>query len=182
MMPKRFHLLMPVGLALAVTLGDVARADDPAEEKVSKPDSKGLSTLLGFIGNRSLPSLDGLIRPEKMGLLTDNQLHAEGNDVRILSDLRSISGITVIVNITINGSNDNKVRGKKRKGRHRRKTGPYGQNIQTSRKLQSSLHLRMRREPDLSRGPRPQAFSNRDRTPAITPTAQPSVFSDAKFH
>ncbi len=84
-----------------------------------EPKLDGLASLLGALGGVQIPSLSGLIQPERMGVLTDNECRIEdnqphllsdnradrdfqsGNQVNILSGLHLLSDVTVTVQITV---------------------------------------------------------------------------------
>ena len=121
-------LLVAGGL---VGLADAsAGAAETTAKKTGEPASGGLLGALGAMSNAPLPILSGLIKPEKMGLLTDNpatlkdnethllsdndtevELQAE-NKVNILSGIQLFSGIkvTVQINVSDNGSKAAKAR------------------------------------------------------------------------
>jgi hypothetical protein len=124
---------MPVIALLAPS--DVTAADQtPSPGKSS--ETSGLAALLGAVGASQVPSLSGLIRPEKMGLLTDNKCTAKGNKVHLLSDneadvdllsdnktklrsdIRILSGLTVHIQITIPADGKNP-KAEKARGRHK---------------------------------------------------------------
>jgi hypothetical protein len=85
--------------------------------------------MLSAVGKSQMPSLAGLIQPEKMGLLTDNRCTVRDNETHVLSDLEAdvdlltdneadvisglsiLSGISVDVQITIS---DRSGRGQRR--------------------------------------------------------------------
>ena len=83
-----------------------AVADDAAPREKVNPESVGLSRLLDVVSKSSLPSLSGLIQPEKMGVLTDNQCRIKDNQPHLLSDneatVKLMSDIHVLSGITVN--------------------------------------------------------------------------------
>jgi ribosomal protein S13 len=124
-------LLLPALLA-----GGTFAADDQSSAPTRQPRLSGLSAMLDAVGKSQVPSLSGLIQPEKMGLLTDNECEVEDNEVHLLSDnegdvdvlsnnevnvlsgIRILSGITLNVKITIPGDGK-KTKAKKAKGNHK---------------------------------------------------------------
>jgi hypothetical protein len=129
-------------LLVAVSAGATFAADDQTPAQAVQPRPSGLSALLGAVSKSQMPSLSGLIQPEKMGLLTDNECDVEDNQVHLLSDndgdvnslsnnkisflprLSILSGITVNVQIKISGDGKKpkakqaKIAGKSRKKKH----------------------------------------------------------------
>lgn len=129
-MRTRFVALVAfAGLGLPLFSGTLAvGADEPAKQS---PQAKldGIVNLLRAVGGLEIPDLSGLISPEKMGLLTDNQSRIRdnettllsgnepeitalsgneteftclsGNKCSVLSNLRLFSGITVNLHVTI---------------------------------------------------------------------------------
>jgi hypothetical protein len=105
------------GLGLIFVVCTVAAADDETATKDAKPEAAGVSSLLGMFSKSSLPSLEGLIKPDKMGVLTDNQCRVTDNEphllsgnkatVKLASDNQILSGITVNVHISV-GANGRK--------------------------------------------------------------------------
>jgi hypothetical protein len=85
-------------------------ADDEAPAGGDQVNKGRFTQLLELVGSPTFPSLSGLIQPEKMGMLTDNQDNLSDNrvevdlfsdnQVQILSDFQFLSGISV--NVTIN--------------------------------------------------------------------------------
>jgi len=93
--------------------------------------------LLGALGEVQIPSLAGLIQPERMGVLTDNECRVEdnqphllsdnradrdflsGNQVNILSGLHLLSDITVTIQVTP-GNGDRKAAKPKTADRERK--------------------------------------------------------------
>lgn len=112
-------LLPLVGLGLVLFAGELAPAGEKPVKESREPNDDGLSGLIGAISRVPMPNLSGLITPEKMGLLTDNQCKIRdneahllsdneadvallsGNEVRILSDVNLLSGFTINVHIII---------------------------------------------------------------------------------
>ena len=76
---RLLYLLFACVLVSSVASG--IAAEPAAETKEAPPKA---STLGALFGGRAMPSLSGLIKPEKMGLLTDNQI--QGNAPHLLSD------------------------------------------------------------------------------------------------
>ena len=123
-------------LGLVLLTGNLATAADefPKQSHESKDD--GLAGLIDAVGRFPIPSLSGLITPEKMGLLTDNQCRVRdnevhllsdnesdiallsGNEVNVLSGLRLLSGLAINVHVTMDRS-DTKVP-KAKHGDHRK--------------------------------------------------------------
>jgi hypothetical protein len=108
-------------LLLALSAGGTLAADDNPSAQAKQPRLGGLSAMLDAVGKAQMPSLSGLIQPEKMGLLTDNECEVEDNEVHLLSDnegdvealsnneikvlprIRILSGITVNVQLNFPG-------------------------------------------------------------------------------
>jgi hypothetical protein len=55
------------------------------QEKKEDPAS-GLKTMLQWTGKAGMPNLEGLIKPEKMGALTDNQMNVTDNMPQLLAN------------------------------------------------------------------------------------------------
>ena len=112
-------------LACTVTV-----ADDQSTTRTAKPEAAGISGLLDLFGKSSLPSLSGLIKPEKMGVLTDNQCRIKDNEphllsdneatVKLASDIQVLSGITVNVHISVQAGRGKTAEAKK--GNEKRKS------------------------------------------------------------
>jgi hypothetical protein len=110
----------------------IVRADDPTPGGSATAKPSPLSGLLDLLGSTAIPSLSGLIQPEKMGVLTDNPLTVRdnpvevellsGNETNFLSGNRFLSGITVNVQIHIHPSP--RPRGEGRADRSDRKQKP----------------------------------------------------------
>jgi hypothetical protein len=138
-MKTRLALLLPLaGLGLVGLAAELATAgDEPAKESRESNDH-GLSGLISIVGRLPMLNLSGLIRPEKMGLLTDNQCRIRdneahllsdnetvgdflsGNKVSILSGVRLFSGFTINVNFTIHGRDTKAPKTKPKRGDGRR--------------------------------------------------------------
>lgn len=96
-----------VGITLALFAGSAASANDPPLA------GGGLGQLLELVSSPAFPSLSGLIQPEEMGMLTDNQNNLSdnemelellsNNDVDILSNIQIFSGISITVTIKSRG-------------------------------------------------------------------------------
>jgi hypothetical protein len=83
MSTRRASLLILLSLgSLLLGQWDAAAADKSSSVD-KNPKTGSLSAVLGV---PNMPSLSGLIRPEKMGLLTDNKLTAKDNEAHLLSD------------------------------------------------------------------------------------------------
>jgi len=116
MAAKHFFGLMPMGLAVALLAAGTASAAEPAKAQGGEPKAGGFTDILDLISKPTFPSLSGLIRPEKMGALSDNTCqirdnHVEpelmsGNKTEVLSGIRILSGISVDVRITIRSDDD----------------------------------------------------------------------------
>jgi hypothetical protein len=123
-------------LFLALFADGTFAADDKPSAQAKQPRLSGLSAMLDAVGK--MPDLSGLIKPEKMGLLTENECEVEDNEVHLLSDnegdalsnntikvvspLRILSGITVNVQINIPGKTA-KAKKANHKSRKKNKTG-----------------------------------------------------------
>lgn len=134
---KLLQLLM--GATLVMLTNVVFAAECPAKPAAKEPRPGGLGSLLGALGDIQIPSLAGLIQPEKMGMfsdnpievsdnethmLSDNQTHVlsdneadrdflSGNLVNVLSNLRFFSDIQVTVKITVHAKDAKPAKPKK---------------------------------------------------------------------
>ena len=125
MAAKHLFWLMLAGLALALFRTGPAPAAEPAAAPGGEQKAGGFGEILDLISKPTFPSLSGLIRPEKMGVLTDNtcqirdnQIEPElmsGNKTEVLSGIHILSGISVDVRVTIRSADDD--RGPKVKAR-----------------------------------------------------------------
>jgi hypothetical protein len=135
-MKTRLASSLLLGLGFVLVTSDLATAADelPQQSHASKPD--GLAGLLDAVGKFPMRSLSGLISPEKMGILTDNQCKIRDNethllsdneseiallsdnDVRLLSGVRLFSGLTINVHLTIDRGEGKATKAKH--GEHRR--------------------------------------------------------------
>ena len=116
MAAKHCFWLMLAGLAVALFRTGPAPAAEPAAAPGGEQKAGGFTEILDLISKPTFPSLSGLIRPEKMGALTDNTCqirdnHIEpelmsGNKTEVLSGIRILSGISVDVRITIRSDDD----------------------------------------------------------------------------
>ena len=108
----RLNLWLPCSvMALTLFASVSVFADDEAPAGGDQSTEGGWSQLLELVSSPSFPSLSGLIQPEKMGVLTetqdnfsDNKVELDllsNNEVKILSDLRILSGISVNVTISL---------------------------------------------------------------------------------
>ena len=117
--PSTLWRIAGVGLVLLAT-GAVA-AENESAAKDGEPKTKGLAGLFEGAGKLQMPSLAGLIKPEKMGLLADNQCQVQvkdnapkllsdnqpemnllsGNEASFLSRIHILSDLSVNVHITI---------------------------------------------------------------------------------
>ena len=136
MRTRRTSLLLMLSLGLALLGQRNAVAADKSSSVDKNPKTGSLSAVLGV---PNMPSLSGLIRPEKMGVLTDNKFTAKDNEAHLLSDnetdvdilsdnvleilsgIEVFSGLTVKVKISVHRDHKkaNKGRGKK-KGKSRK--------------------------------------------------------------
>ena len=102
--------------ALLLIAATVAPAAEPAAAPGGEQKAGGFGDILDLISKPTFPSLSGLIRPEKMGVLTDNtcqirdnQIEPElmsGNKTEVLSGIHILSGISVDVRVTIRSADD----------------------------------------------------------------------------
>jgi hypothetical protein len=136
MSTRRASLLVLLSLgSLLLGQWDAAAADKSSSVD-KNPKTGSLSAVLGV---PNMPSLSGLIRPEKMGLLTDNKLTAKDNEAHLLSDnetdvdilshnvveilsgIEVFSGLTVNVRISVHRDHKKANKGKgRRKGKSRK--------------------------------------------------------------
>ena len=110
------HNLWQSYVVMALTLFPAVSifADDKAPAGGDQLKRSGLGQLLELVSSPTLPSLSGLIRPEEMGMLTENQDNFSANKVeldllsnnkaKILSDFQILSGISVNVTISFGDS------------------------------------------------------------------------------
>ena len=137
---RRKRILPAVLLCAGLLLANVARVD--AQTAESKDAGSGLDKLARKVGLSMLPavpSLDGLIRPEKMGLLGDirtlvrdnvanvgsgNEATVDvlsGNEADLRAEVSILSGLTVHLNITVQIGGEKKGQAKARKQRGKSK-------------------------------------------------------------
>lgn len=108
-------------LMSALFVTGTAAAEKEAVSQNVVPAAGGLTGLFDAVGK--LPSLSGLIKPEKMGLLADNQCRVHdnqaqllsenktdvnlmsGNVANVLSGIHFLSDISVEVHITVRNDN-----------------------------------------------------------------------------
>ncbi len=153
-MKTRLASLLPLaGLGLVLLAGELATAGDkPVKESYESKDD-GLPGLISAVSRLPMPNLSGLIKPEKMGLLTDNQCRIQdneahllsdnetdvtllsGNKVSILSGVRLLSGITINVHVTIH---DPDAKASKPKNGHRRRDSKKSKRHKAARKTKRS--------------------------------------------
>jgi len=141
---KRNLMLVLLGVCVVLLTGKVGAAESGPPNVTDEPNKGGLTSLLGALGGVQIPSLSGLIQPERMGVLTDNECRVEdnqphllsdnradrdflsGNQVNILSGLHLLSDVTVTVQITVGDGEREKSKPKKadreRKSNKRDKT------------------------------------------------------------
>lgn len=123
-----------VGMLLLLLARGASAAESETPKAAGEPKTGGLPSLLGALGSLQIPSLSGLIQPERMGVLTDNQCRItdnqphllsdnqadrdslSGNQVNILSGLHLLSDITVTVQITVGDSGSKAAKPKKAAG------------------------------------------------------------------
>jgi len=72
--------LFAIALSFVLTSG-IALAQEKKEDPAS-----GLKTMLQWTGKTGMPNLEGLIKPEKMGVLTDNQMNVTDNMPQLLAN------------------------------------------------------------------------------------------------
>lgn len=131
----------------ALVLTPLARGTHAAESKPvpqeTAPSLGGLTGLLDVVGK--LPNLSGLIQPEKMGLLTDNQYRVQDNQAKLLSEneadvsllsgnvtklapsIRILSGLSVDVRIVVRSGDGKAASPKAAKGHGKKKSRKAGQ-------------------------------------------------------
>jgi hypothetical protein len=142
-------LLPLAGLGLLFFGGEPATAGDEPVKESSESKDDGLSNLISTVAGLPIPSLSGLIKPEKMGILTDNEsvirdneAHLlsdnvtdvsllSGNKVGILSHVRLLSGFTVNVYVTIH---DRDVKASKQNSRDGRRDPKKSKRRKAARK------------------------------------------------
>ena len=139
MRTKQLVWLTLTGLTLALLAGPAAAAENPPAVKHGDPGAAAWADLLHVVGKLPMSSLSGLVVPEKVGLLTDNQCHLHDNEAHVLSDneadvellsgnqttilsgIRILSGLSLEVNITINTGADKPPAAKPKKAHRKRK-------------------------------------------------------------
>lgn len=112
------------GLLVALLAGRAAAADAPAPAPASESGAAGWADLLRVVGQLPIPSLTGLIQPEKMGLLTDNETDMNllsGNETNVLSGIHILSDLSIDVHITIGTGDHQATPGKAKRDAERRR-------------------------------------------------------------
>jgi hypothetical protein len=131
---KRNLLLALVSVGFILLVGEAGAAAGEPAKSAGEPKAGGLSSLLGALGEVQIPSLSGLIQPERMGVLTDNECRIEdnqphllsdnradrdflsGNQINVLSGLHLLSDITVTVQVTVGDGDRKASKAKKAEG------------------------------------------------------------------
>ena len=80
---------LSAGLVWALLASGATAAETESAAKDGGPKKGGMGGLLDVVGKLPAPSLSGLIKPDKMGLLTDNQCRIQDNESHLLSDNQS---------------------------------------------------------------------------------------------
>jgi hypothetical protein len=119
-------------VAFLLLSSGVALAEDASATGSGAAKANPLASLIDLLGSTAIPSLSGLIQPEKMGVLTDNPLTVRdnpvevellsGNETNFLSGIRILSGITVNVEVHIH--HGERARAERRAERSGRKQQP----------------------------------------------------------
>ena len=135
-MRTRLASSLLLGLGFVLLTSDLAAAADELPQQSHESKNDGLSGLIDAVGRIPMRSLSGLISPEKMGMLTDNQCQIRdneahllsdneadialfsGNDIRLLSGVRLLSGLTINLHVTID-RREEKAAEAKHSDRHR---------------------------------------------------------------
>jgi hypothetical protein len=120
-------------------------ADEEAPTSGEPLSESGFGQLLELVSSPTFPSLSGLIQPGEMGVLTDNQDNfsdnkvqldlLSNNEVKILSDLQILSGISVNITISL-GDGDCSGRTKKKADRQTK----TGKSQKTRKRRRSKRH------------------------------------------
>ncbi|NLF72681.1 MAG: hypothetical protein GX575_26910 [Candidatus Anammoximicrobium sp.] len=126
MAAKNYLGLILAGLSVASLAGGAASAAEPAKAPGGEPKPAGFLEILELMSRPNFPNLSGLIRPEKMGALSDNtcqvtdnqikpEFHIEpelmsGNKTEVLSGIHILSGLSVDVRITIRTADKERAR------------------------------------------------------------------------
>jgi hypothetical protein len=136
-MKTRLVSSLLLGLGFVLLTGDLAAADELRQQS-GESQSDGLSGLIDAVGRFPMSSLSGLIKPEKMGILTDNQCRIRDNEAHLLSDnesdfdllsgnelsllsgVRLFSGFTINVHVTMDRPDTKAPQAKH--GKHRRES------------------------------------------------------------
>jgi hypothetical protein len=134
MSTRRDSLLAVAGMSLILLASGASAAEGETPTAAGEPKAGGLASLLGALSEVQIPSLSGLIQPERMGVLTDNECRIEdnqphllsdnqadrdflsGNQVNILSGLHLLSDITVTVQVTVGDGDRKAAKAKKADG------------------------------------------------------------------
>jgi hypothetical protein len=106
----KFCLSM-IAAACILLASRAALAQDAPATAAAPVQSNPLAGVFDLLGSNALPSLAGLIQPEKMGVLTDNPCTVReneadidllsGNEMNVLSGNHLFSGITVHIEIHV---------------------------------------------------------------------------------
>jgi hypothetical protein len=131
-----------LGLGLEWPAALAVGADQAATPAAVETKASGLSGVLDALSGLPMPSLAGLIKPEKMGLLADNQCKVSNNkthllsdneanvdllaenEIHVLSDIRLLSGITINVRITVHDPDGRASKAKKSRDPHKSRNSP----------------------------------------------------------
>ncbi|MCU0978274.1 MAG: hypothetical protein MUF25_03795 [Pirellulaceae bacterium] len=151
MSTRQSLLLSLVGTGVILIVGEAGAAAGEPAKSAGEPKAGGLASLLGALGEVQIPSLSGLIQPERMGVLTDNECRIEdnqphllsdnqadrdflsGNQVNVLSGLHLLSDITVTVQVTVGDGDRKAAKAKKADGDRKSNKADKSRKRKTSR-------------------------------------------------
>jgi hypothetical protein len=135
----RVSWLRVAGLTVVLFVGGTVSAADKSATKDRKPETGGLADIVEVLGQLRALDLSGLIKPQEMELLTDNQCRIKdneahlfsgneaeiellsGNKANLLSGIRILSDFSVDIHVNIQTSDSKtpSVKAKKRNGKRK---------------------------------------------------------------
>ena len=126
--------LSGAGLTLLLLAGAATAAETKSTTQAGQPGAAAWADLVRVVGQLPMPNLSGLIKPEKMGVLTDNQCRVQDNKTKLLSDnqtdvdllsgLHILSDISVDVHITVTYGDRRPPAEKAKKSKGKKKSPP----------------------------------------------------------
>jgi len=126
----KLSLLPLTSLAIGFLVAAAAAADPPPDGAETQPKANGLTSILHAVGKPVMPDLTGLIKPEKMGMLTDNQCRISDNALHLLSGIKVFSDIKLDIHIHVQNSGNRGVdlKAKKPAGKKKPRKGHKGKS------------------------------------------------------